>query len=399
MTMPVTCPYCNALVTVPSGKVIGAMVSCGRCGESFPLLSEQANVVAVINVAPVPSQNLAQPGARSNRLVGAIVLGVMGLMASVGMVYALYTAQGRRAYDKAEHQRPAQTWVDVPTGEDNRKPVAPAQLAALGYLPAKTNLVLGIDMEELARSPEAQKLLQQSFPMGNSSFRPDQVAGWLGLKPEAIDHLVLGISTKDSLLPSGVLIVRTRDSLTEKQIQSQLKGERVPGIPRRHLYRLRLENVSFQPVILWINEHTQALAIIPAHLEGVPDEPRQGLGHLSTELSKLIVERVEPGCTIWVVGELNEQFWMYLGNLGRWEPPLLQRVQPLREFAVGMRTQQPFRIGVALHMNDEKAAASWEEGWKDQKMLNLSRDGQWIRVQLDSDHDFQKLIPGWKLGR
>ena len=101
----------------------------------------------------------------------------MGLMASVGMVYALYTAQMRRAYDNARQQRPARTGVSQGHGEEPRDNVAPAQLAALGYLPNKPNVVAAVHMEELIRNPEAKGWLQLSFPIGNITLGPKRWQG------------------------------------------------------------------------------------------------------------------------------------------------------------------------------------------------------------------------------
>jgi hypothetical protein len=315
----------------------------------------------------------------------------MALMASVGMVYALYTAQVRRAYDNARQQRPARTGVPPGHGQEPRENVAPAQLAALGYLPPQSNVVAAVHVEELVRNPEALAWLQLSFPIGNVIVGPKEVAGWLGLQPEEIDHLALGVSTSAPLLPAGVLIVRTRASWTVDQMRSKLKAERIPGNSRRHLYRFRVDNLLFQPIVLWINEHTLALAVIPAHLEEVPEQPRKDLDHLPDEVRKLIVERIEPGSTIWVVGAFTEQFWKSLGNPGGGEAANVRRLQAVREFAVGMRMQgKGVRVGAALHTTDEKAAASWQEALKE-STPNSSRDGSWVVMQFDTEKMGQEL--------
>src|SRR4051794_454420 len=100
---PVSCPYCNAYVTVPAGTAAGQRVSCPRCGEAFayrgaavgkgtPATPASAAYAASPDTGSQPSfagaSYVTQPR-WSNRAIAFLVLGVMVLMAVGGLTFAL----------------------------------------------------------------------------------------------------------------------------------------------------------------------------------------------------------------------------------------------------------------------------------------------------------------------
>lgn len=124
---PLACPYCNALVPVAPGAFQGQRVPCPRCGEAFTLRQPPLSGSARVQV--IPAAVTAPPGVdfdverrvragRYKHLTAAVVLGVMGLMAAVGLAFALYTVPDRRAHDTAmpaPHRRsPLQDLPETP---------------------------------------------------------------------------------------------------------------------------------------------------------------------------------------------------------------------------------------------------------------------------------------------
>src|SRR5262249_47020627 len=87
------CPFCNADATIPPGSRDGQRVSCPRWGEDFVYHGpDVAGEAAPAAAAPGPVR-------RSNRTVAVTVLGIMALMATVALVYALSTVAFRRGND------------------------------------------------------------------------------------------------------------------------------------------------------------------------------------------------------------------------------------------------------------------------------------------------------------
>src|SRR4051794_3208983 len=101
---PLTCPFCNTQVPVRAGMVAGQKVTCPRCGEVFSLRHTPTSAIqpppavtdALPALAPQPGspspsaqadvRRLSFPGKPivANRMVGAVVLGVMVIMATTG---------------------------------------------------------------------------------------------------------------------------------------------------------------------------------------------------------------------------------------------------------------------------------------------------------------------------
>ncbi len=169
---PLACPYCNALVPLDAGAVVGQRVPCPRCGEAFTL-RQPPPVGDVFRRASSRRQSIStaagprrrsrrvhrrlEAGARTTGSWQAVVLGVMGLMAAIGLAYALYTQPTRRAYDTALPPPPRRSpLADLPAPA----PVvtAPAALEALRWLPPDCTLIAGVQLTELRQTEEGRDL-------------------------------------------------------------------------------------------------------------------------------------------------------------------------------------------------------------------------------------------------
>ncbi len=105
------CPYCNSSVAVPDDVSSGQRISCTRCGESFAYRAVSVPNTAV-SAAPSPGYSAHEPGLMpaastiespvrplSNRTIGLLVVGVMIVMASIALLFALDTESVRREHD------------------------------------------------------------------------------------------------------------------------------------------------------------------------------------------------------------------------------------------------------------------------------------------------------------
>jgi hypothetical protein len=108
MPEPLCCPYCNAYVTAPAGMVEdGRRMVCTRCGETFTYRgptfeAAQSPPQPSISNAPTAPAELAPVQTRpqwSNRVIGAIVFGLMASMAVGAVVISLATHSVRRSHD------------------------------------------------------------------------------------------------------------------------------------------------------------------------------------------------------------------------------------------------------------------------------------------------------------
>jgi hypothetical protein len=81
-----TCPYCNAEVTVARGTPAGRRVPCPRCGETFPYRPSEG-----VTAAPPPGlQITAEPPAPEVIATGSffklgLLLGILGAVGAVAL--------------------------------------------------------------------------------------------------------------------------------------------------------------------------------------------------------------------------------------------------------------------------------------------------------------------------
>jgi hypothetical protein len=404
-----TCPHCNAPATVASGSKVGQRIVCARCGDSFTLrAAEQAFSPALVAAAASPSSITEtpppfpmvpphRPTPRRNRLVGAVVLGVMAVMAMVSLTFALYTQPERRDNDTAMKQRPGRSFFPSLQPEAPPEPLSPWRLQALGYLPPRTNVVLGLHMADLMHDKAGQRLLDQPITFGRVQIRPGQIATWCGLRREDVDHLVLGIDTEKQPLPVAVLIVRTNRPYQPDHIRSALKGDRVPGSDKKNLYRFTLENPALPAVVWCIDDRTLALALIPSHLDSVPMEPRAGLAHLPNGVRDTLRQLVESGALLWVVGGVEERTRSWLDTLALQlkkadleRSDVLDAFKSLRTIAAWVQLQRPVRVGAVFESKDDPAAKKIEAifrrpGEEANPNPHVVREKEWVTLQYKTD--------------
>jgi hypothetical protein len=290
-----TCPYCNTqlLWAVQNVRLI-----CPRCGETIPLqvafpeenkyqvppllttgesadsgnVSRQRGLVLQIVIMCIllagtslalklalPENNTTQRGFpfmvllsciglvaslwiwffqkhRRNSAAAVFVLANMLAIALMVLPFALATKTRRRDNDPKGPPT-------LPTSPATKtKPLAPKLWAALGYLPEDFNLVVGIHVSDLANNPMGAKLLagmaspdgEQRTDLIELAVRP--VEKFTGLKPDALDHLVLGMRL-DAGLPVVMIVARTREPYDSEVLrQAQAPATAVKYLDR-DLYR------------------------------------------------------------------------------------------------------------------------------------------------------------------
>jgi hypothetical protein len=384
-TESVACPFCNALVPVPPGAAEGRRVDCPRCGESFALrLGGITTAPAALAAADFPRRPL-----RSNSLLAAAVLGVMALMAAVGLIFALHTQKDRRAHDTAlprKSRRPALEDQPLP---QQAEPDTADRLAALGYLPPRTNVVAAVRLAELLRQPAGKALLDEPFTVGSAEIRLGETARWAGLALQDIDHLAVGLRADEPL--SVLLVVRARQPYDAEKVRAALRaGHRIAGKPGGPaVYPFTLAPVNLPAVLACPDERTLLIGLVESSLA----QTRQpaGANDLPAEIRAALRERVEPDALAWVAGHVED--W---GKTAA--PSLLERLGPevrdgllrVRTFAAWVRPGEPPAATADLLCADEAAARRLEESLRKAKGeggAEVGRDGAWVTARRRAGPD------------
>src|SRR4051812_43156120 len=222
-----TCPYCNTLFDPASAGSSPRGRTCPRCGEPLPAEMQ----ASVTTVSSTPVSEAQTPSGLSNRAIGVTVLSIMIVMAVVGLAFALWTQDFRRRNDFKVTQEAPQI---VPS---------PAEWAALGYVPAKSNLLAGIQVTDVvSETPGNTKLLDPPRPAIVETL-VKQLEKWTGLRLQGIDHVILAVSLDDNL-PQGTVALRTRQPYRHEELARTTQAARVKDLHGKPLYAFEVQLVK-----------------------------------------------------------------------------------------------------------------------------------------------------------
>lgn len=348
------CPHCHSPIPMPSEAVSAQLLACPRCGEplarptaiqatpspavlangrselpslvkpagEFP--SGKAVILGLLAVLCLASYRYSPflavfgvvfmvPTAalwlwyfrtrRSNAATATFVLANMATMAGLGLSLALWTTSERREHDFKSKPRRQQR--EAP-------PANPTQVAALGYLPGGTNLVLAIDYSLAERTTAGREFLKH-FHLGNTTIGPAELSKWTGLAPDEIDHAVLGIRTSEGPLPRLVLVAQARQSFDSRKLREKLKAVRSTQLGSKTVCHFTPEKSLVEFVIWFPAPDTVVVGLTRGDLEAVPDTPVPDGGRLAPAVQKILKERVSPTAQTWLAGQMDD--WQ---NLKPW---------------------------------------------------------------------------------
>jgi hypothetical protein len=412
-----SCPYCNAEVPLAAGLPAGHKVTCTRCGEAFALQQPTTAIQAAPGVTAAPPAGAkgwvapALPRARwaaarsANRRLAALVLGVMVLMAGVGLAYALWTQDYRRQNDRGlVKRRPLRP--TRPESEPDPGPVAPVNpLSALGYLPADTNVVLVGLVPQLRAGDAGKQLFGERLNVLGRPLSLERLAEWAGLAPDNIELLALGTRADDQLIPALTLVVRTRRPYDEKKVLAALeaKPRNVAGDARNEVYSLTLKGTpkGRGQAMLWCaDRRTLVLRGLAANMGDVPRQAEVDYKHLPSVVRELIAQRVEAKAPLWAVGEVASwaEGWPAL-FAGRLPPEEAARLRLVRTFALSVRPERPSEAVLGLGAVSEAAAGRLEAHFRARgakvKGMTVTRDGEWVSLRWAGDLAEARQALGW----
>jgi hypothetical protein len=395
-TETLTCPYCNAVIDAGSAPAAGSRIVCPRCGDAFTLRPSDA----FMNQPPPPVETgitatppVAPPARWSNRLIAAVVLGVMFVMAGGGLAFMLATQKERRAHDTSRPpRRPGKQPGLIEPEAPAVAAVAPEKLAALGYLPGGVNFLFAARVPELLAGPVGTQLLRDPIKLGGSTYRLEELPAWVGLKLEDIDHLVFAARVDNSLIPPFYLVIRTAAPYDEEAVRQRLKAARV-GSGSKRLYSFRTPQKDV-PLNVWFADgRTVVVALFADQLETLPDRPVDDLRRLPDELRNVLTTRREPVAPAWIAGHSRD--WTKtpaVKFLNRLKKEELEKLAPLRTFGVWLVPDKTLDVKAVFGCRDEKAARGLEEYFRtlshDEPAFKTALDGSWLAVQYQTGPDF-----------
>jgi hypothetical protein len=393
------CPYCNAAVTVAPGTAAGQRVSCPRCGDAFTLLQPVAAEMPAAQsgngapaLPPADLGSLVLPPRRSNARVLAVILGVMGCMAAVGLGFALLTQGERRANDKGIAQktrRAPQPEAEAPIPAL----AAPDKLEALGYLPPDVGVLVGVHVADLLAVPAGRQLLQEPIQVGGIKMKVAQWAEWMGLRLEDIDHLVAGVKVEKGVLGLRMhAVARTRELIDPEQLRAHLHGQRpsVAGKKGVFTYVASWGGVPFPLAVYCPDNCTVVIALGDVQRESVPAKPVADLAQFREEIRTVLRERREPGSQFWVAGYVeNWQKTPLHPMLQKMPKEDRQRLTQVRSFGMWVQLDDGAALKASFHCQDAARARALDELFHapERAKLNLKTavDGPWVSVQLRTD--------------
>ena len=402
MSAYLSCPYCNAHVPAPATLAAGARVSCPRCDEVFPFQGgiqtspDPTPAVEAITASPSswPGRGAERPR-RSNLLVGGIVLGVMLLMALTGLTYALLTQHVRREHDTALPRRSRRPALPPLRETAPVEPVAPARLAALGYLPARTGIIVGLHVQEALASPAGKEWRDRPLKLAGINLNLGLLRDWTGLDVQDIDHAVVGVRDAAAFPPPVHLVVRTRRPFNANQLRAALKAgqgrqAKAPDGEKRTLYSATVRGLD---MTLWLPDNRTVVLGLFGDLSDVPARPDEGLEQLPVELRLLLEKRLASGMLLWAVGHSADwkKTWLPTRAEALKDVPLLARLEQMKGFAAGAIPDRTVKIQAAFECIDEAAARQIEteelapRAKKQPEKFKYGRDGAWLDVQWKVD--------------
>lgn len=327
------------------------------------------------------------------------MLALMAGMASIALIYALNTQAIRRSRDP----KPVLDTIEPRAGQRT----SPADLVALRYLPANTNVIAALAIAEALQSPIGQRLAARyadaADPDGGLDLEKNT-----GLRLKEIDHVVLGFRLPDQdrekERPRLVLIIQTLRPYSSARVREALKANRPERREQRTYHRFSIPNSAFSLVLWEASKNTLVIGLSPDDLDEVPTLPRQGLEHVPAEIRNLFKDRMASPAHAWAAADVAD--WSMLQLL----LPLLNKAIPgpgptigeedwkllrhVRTFGAWVELGEGIQANEVIRANDEEGAQLLE------KHLTLpNRDAKLPGASPDGETLARELVQSWKVER
>jgi hypothetical protein len=302
MAEPLSCPYCNAYVSLAQRPAPNQRITCPRCGERFAYRNSELETGATSapdSVATDTDSQLKQQRStvpltrRPNSAIAGLVLGLMAVAACIGLGFAFLTTSTRREHDSGRSRQP----VPPPLPSTPRR--AP---------PTDFQVIAVVSVGAARNHPAGARLLEQLALTGEVSgvVRGGQRAG---LNLENLRHVVLGLRLNedkpDNPLAALTLVVDTYKPYDFGEVRALLRAG--PPVERagKIVYPLKLPLAG----LLWrADDLTLAVALRldgtkpEADLDRIALAPKAAANKLPPDLQPFLQEGVARGAVAWLAG-------------------------------------------------------------------------------------------------
>lgn len=376
MTLRVSCPFCNTGFDVPA-TLPAPRMPCPRCGESV--------AVTLPDGTGVPQPSLNGDGVHAAAVVVDAPPAPSGLRPLVLLAAAIFAAvavgigvwlggffKGKPTPEVAKPNAPRATWP-------------PQTLAGLRYLPTDCQVVFAFQPSPLIQY--AERTRQDAGTVLADGGLPKPVFDWLaevGIQPEAIDHVAVGV-TFEGIPPFAVLLALREPLADEGRFLKGLKARRDPDT---NTYRVS-GGALVVPVDMVKVDDTKYLFASNIALLKTAKKPHEGVAEFSPSLQESI-RKLSPSAFFWLATDSAE--WtkddkrtpslalltaVGMGQADRWK-----KFDPkLRATALGLSLDGELKVRVSARYLDAPTATDREKGWKE--LLAASKgesavEGSWV---------------------
>jgi hypothetical protein len=377
MSVPATCPFCNALVPA-NAPIAGGRVMCPRCGEAVGT----GPVEPTVNRAETPATGTVDS---RTWLISRPALTVI-LVALIGV--GLWAAWANRHHIRSQFAGPA--------ASEKPAVVKPADLPGLGYLPESTEAVLAVQMPFLLErlGPEAdgdpaKALAALGLPEAVSELLDQMTA--IGLKN--VDQMAVGLGFEGHALPPQlVIVVHARQPFNLEAIAQRTKAH-AKKKDGRILY---VGKAGALPEVNWWQASDRVLiaTITARDFAGVPALPRSGIDHLRPGLASLVRERVADDACAWFVAT-SDKWDQYLQPYvllpltplqGRKD--LIKPAERLRSVVLSIPNEPDHPVDVQIAVKSTEAGASLRAALADRfhgEPVEVTGEDEWALVHIPND--------------
>jgi hypothetical protein len=269
--------------------------------------------------------------------------------------------------------------------------VPPAELEALAYLPADTDIVVGLHVAE-AMQTVAGKQAVDLLSAATVTQGLGDAKSWTGLDPEDLDHLVIGFQA-DKGLSQGTLVVQTRRPYKLATIRQAFPAGPASEFGKKPVYSLPWKEPARG--LLWCADARTLVVVFNAKgepdLKTVPTRPRNRAHRLPPPIEKLFEDRpLGSGHPVWLVGRfpqpgpLRRLLAVLPGGLA--DAKTMARVRSVR---AGIRFDRGIALNAHLEGKDPHGAAELKRLFEAENRGRLlltvrhKRGDRWVSVQAN----------------
>ncbi len=401
MTVQLSCPYCNAGVSVaevpPSHRVV-----CPRCGESFPVKvpagpDDEGGAprvpVASLNGSPAAVPHTQPPPAPGWSLAAPALIGLVlaaGVLALGLYAFVFHRPAGTSTTPTDAGRRPAAT-------------VPPAAVAGLAYLPPDTNVAFAAQPGPLLAY--ADRTGSDPRQLLTRAGVPDRVFATLdrvGLPLDRIDHVCGGlVLAENSAIPRVFVVLALREPPADPgEFRRQLKATQFTAPSGATRYKADLGGLPVE--MSNPDPRTYLFATEGKDLEAAAG--RTGSAHLPAGLRESM-GKLSPASFAWAAtdsGHWSENPGVKLAAALAKQPDLPARLATVRAAAVGMSLEPDPQLLVAVRAADPDAAAKMRAQAADaaagkKESLRIGGEGAWVTAEGPPDKDtwarLQVMLP------